>query len=257
MSATPRLYVEHDLADGLELTLDEGQSHYIGRVMRLKAGDPVRLFNGRDGEFAAAVHEVAKRAVTLVLSRRTREQTSGPDLWLAFTPVKKAATDLIVEKAVELGVSKLIPVRTQRCVAQSVRADRFARIASEAAEQSERLDIPAVAEETSLSDLVKSWPADRKLIYCDEAGDNDAESWGGAEGRAAPIAAQLSGLSNQPAALLIGPEGGFTPEERQMLRSKPFVVPVSLGPRILKAETAAIAALSVWQALCGDWAPDN
>lgn len=253
MSATPRLYVKQDLSDGSDLSLDAEQSHYIGRVMRLKTGDPVRLFNGRHGEFDAAVEEVSKRAVSLLVSSLRRAQSASPDLWLAFTPVKKTATDLIVEKAVELGVRKLIPVRTRRCMAQTVREDRFVRIAIEAAEQSERLDIPEVAEEVTLANLVEYWPRERKLIFCDEAGDSEDEAWGGDKGRAPPIADQLEAIKGQPAGLLIGPEGGFTPEERQMLRSKPFVVPVSLGPRILKAETAAIAALAVWQAVCGDW----
>ncbi len=253
MSATPRLYVDAPLAAGERLELDSDQSHYLTRVMRLGVNSPVRLFNGRDGEFAASLAEISKRSVVLAIGERTRTQEIAPDLWLAFTPVKKSATDLIVEKAVELGVRRLLPVRTQRCNAQSVRADRFQRIAVEAAEQSERLDVPEIAGEVSLEVLLADWPVERLLVFCDEAGDDPDAPWGGADGKAAPLGRALGDHVGRPAAILIGPEGGFAPEERQMLRSRPYVLPVSLGPRILKAETAAIAALTVWQSVCGDW----
>lgn len=217
-------------------------------------GDAVRLFNGRHGEFEARVAEVSKRAVVLAIGEQRRRQVSSPDLWLAFAPVKKSATDLIVEKAVELGVVRLLPLRTQRCNAQSVRSDRFERIAIEAAEQSERLDIPRVDAETSLPAFLDELPEERLLVFCDEAGDDASAPWGGEEGRAPPIAAAIEGRGHGPACLLVGPEGGFAPEERTLLRAKSNVLAVSLGPRILKAETAVIAALAVWQSICGDWA---
>ncbi len=260
MSATPRLFVSVDLASGGTLELDSAQSHYLGRVMRLAAGDPVRVFNGRDGEFDAIVATVAKRAVTLSLGGQTREPSVSPDLWLAYAPIKKAASDLIVEKAVELGVRRILPVRTQRSNAPAVRSDRLERIVIEAAEQTERMDIPEVGEECSLEAFLNGWPEDRSLLFCDESGDDEAAPWGGSGGVAPSMAEVVSNLTGRPVAILIGPEGGFSPEERLLLRGQSFVLPISLGPRILRAETAAIAAMAVWQAVCGDWAgraPEN
>lgn len=249
MSATPRLYVANDLAPGDTIALAEEQSHYLARVMRLGTGDPVRLFNGRDGEFDAAIAAAGKREVTLKLGSRTREPAAPPDLWLLFAPLKKANTDLVVEKAVELGVAEIYPVLTERTGAENVRTDRLKRIAIEAAEQTERLDVPPVREAADLSALLAGWPKDRRLFFADEAGDEGGKPWGGSAGRAGPMP-RVDG----PAAILIGPEGGFTPAERSRLRGFSFVTPIGLGPRILRAETAAISALTLWQALNGDWA---
>jgi 16S rRNA (uracil1498-N3)-methyltransferase len=253
MSATPRLYVAPDLAEGAEITLDTDQAHYLTRVLRLAAGAPVRVFNGRDGEFDARIASVAKNSANLALSRRMRTQQDVPDLWLLFAPLKKARTDFLVEKAVELGVAQIRPVITERSDAETVRVDRLHRIAVEAAEQTERLDIPPVREAVKLWTALAEWNASRSLIYADEAGDDGEKPWGGEAGRARPVSDVLKDIGSGPAAILIGPEGGFSPAERKRLRDLPYVRPVSLGPRILRAETAAVAALALWQAIRGDW----
>lgn len=260
MSATPRLHVDSELAPGARIELGADQSHYLARVLRLSPGSAVRVFNPRDGEFLAETSAVAKRTVTLVTSRQLRPATSGPDIWLLFAPIRKSLTDLIIEKSVELGVRKIMPVRTKWTNGPSVRSDRLERIIIEAAEQTERLDIPELSQEQTLAEILEDWPDDRKLYYCDEAGEEPDQAWGGERNRAPPMLQALTGKSPGPAAILIGPEGGFAPDERENLRDRTYVEPVSLGPRILRAETAAIAALTLWQASLGDWrgsAPDN
>jgi 16S rRNA (uracil1498-N3)-methyltransferase len=253
MSATPRLYVAPDLAEGLEIAIDGDQAHYLIRVLRLGPGDHARVFNGRDGEFDARLASSTKSVVHLNLDRRTRAQAPPHDLWLLFAPLKKARTDFIVEKATELGVSEIRPVFTERTDADTVRIDRLHRIAVEAAEQTERLDVPVMREAVKLEAALTSWESRRSLIYADEAGDEGEKPWGGEAGRAAPIADRLSSIGGGPIAILIGPEGGFSSAERKRLRELPYVKPVSLGPRILRAETAAVAALAIYQALAGDW----
>ena len=253
MSATPRLYVAPDLAPGGQLVLDGDQAHYLTRVLRLAAGDPVRVFNGRDGEFAASIAGSTMSTATLDLAARVREQAATPDLWLLFAPLKKARTDFVVEKAVELGAAEIRPVLTERTDAETVRVDRLQRIAVEAAEQTERLDVPPVRDAEKLGAALASWDASRLLIFADEAGDDQGRPWGGEAGRAGSILDVLQGVADGPAAILIGPEGGFSPAERSRLRSLTYVRPVGLGPRILRAETAAVATLSLWQAARGDW----
>lgn len=253
MSATPRLYVAPDLTEGGQLILDGDQAHYLTRVMRLSAGDPVRLFNGRDGEFEASLAGSTKSTATLTLANRIREQAGVPDLWLLFAPLKKARTDFLVEKAVELGAAEIRPVLTERTDADTVRTDRLYRLAIEAAEQTERLDVPPVRDAARLSDVLQGWPAHRVLLFADEAGDDRGRPWGGEAGRAKPIVDVLRSLPAAPAAILIGPEGGFSPAERKRLREQSYVKPVSLGPRILRAETAATTAIALYQAIRGDW----
>ena len=253
MSATPRLYVAPDLIAGGDLVLDGDQAHYLTRVMRLGAGDPVRVFNGRHGEWDASLSASTKSTATLQLGPRVREQAGVPDLWLLFAPLKKARTDFVVEKAVELGVAEIRPVLTERTDAETVRVDRLQRLAIEAAEQTERLDVPAIRDAAKLLTLLNGWDANRVLLFADEAGDDAERPWGGEAGRAMPADEVLRGLPDGPAAVLIGPEGGFSPSERAHLRKQAFVRPVSLGPRILRAETAALAALALWQSIRGDW----
>jgi 16S rRNA (uracil1498-N3)-methyltransferase len=253
MSATPRLYVAPDLAEGAEVTIEGDRAHYLTRVLRLGAGAPVRVFNGRDGEFDSTIVSAAKTSLRLGLTGQVRRQQSVPDLWLLFAPLKKARTDFLIEKATELGAAEIRPVITERCDADSVRVDRLQRIAVEAAEQTERLDVPPVREAVKLAAVLTSWNPERILVYADEAGDEGEKPWGGEVGRAKPMAEVLENAGKGPAAILIGPEGGFSPTERQRLRSLPFVRPVGLGPRILRAETAAVAALTLWQAVSGDW----
>jgi 16S rRNA (uracil1498-N3)-methyltransferase len=253
MSATPRLHVAPDLVVGGTITIDGDQAHYLTRVMRLGAGDAVRVFNGRDGEFDGEIAEATKAAVRLSLGNQTRTQQAPPNLWLLFAPLKKDRTDFVIEKAVELGVAEIRPVLTERTNSENVRVDRLARLAVEAAEQTERLDVPPVREAQKLFAELQSWPAERTLIFADEAGDDTRHPWGGESGRAMPLAEALREMADGPAAILIGPEGGFSPAERARLRSLPYVKAVGLGPRILRAETAAVAALAIWQAVRGDW----
>jgi 16S rRNA (uracil1498-N3)-methyltransferase len=235
-----RLYVGAPLGAGARLGATEGQAHYLLHVMRARAGDQLSLFNGRDGEWLARVAEVTKRGCAFECERQTRPQQDTPDLWLCFAPIKKTPTDYLAQKATELGISVLQPVLTRRTIVTRVNTDRMRANAVEAAEQSDRLTVPDIREPFPLETLLASWPADRRLLFCDEAGE------------APSIAAALRGASGAWG-VLTGPEGGFDPTERAAIRASRCVVPVSLGPRILRADTAALAALAVWQALAGDW----
>jgi 16S rRNA (uracil1498-N3)-methyltransferase len=236
-----RLFVPHDLASGAGLALDDGQSRYLAAVMRLSPGDELAVFNGRDGEWRASVASVGKRVVTIALGDQARPQAVGPDLHLLIALVKRARLETIVEKAAELGARRVQPVITERTNADHTRVDRLRSIAVEAAEQTGRLDVPEVAEPVRLEALIGGWEAGRRLLFCDEAGD------------AAPALRALSDQPDAPWAILIGPEGGFSPRERELLRSLDFATPATLGPRILRADTAAISALTLWQAALGDW----
>ncbi len=235
--------------------MDDEQSNYVLRVLRLGPDGEVRLFNGRDGEWDAAISDALgrKAEVSPVSQRRVQPPAASPALSLLFAPVKKDETDLIVEKATELGAVRIRPVLTQRTQTRTVRLDRFRKIALEAAEQTERLDLPHIADAATLDSALYALPAGTAVIFCDEAGDEPVAPWGGDSGRAGPMGRVLVGLKGMDAAILIGPEGGFTREERAFLRGRADTFPVSLGPRILRAETAAIAAMALWQAVCGDW----
>ncbi len=236
-----RLYVEAPLGVGGSLPLAESQSHFLAHVLRAKPGDGLRLFNGRDGEWRAVVRDIAKRAVTLSVEAQTRPQEGVPDLWLVLAPVKKTPLDYIVQKATELGVARIQPVITRRTIVERVNLDRMRANAIEAAEQSGRLTVPEIAEPRDLTKVAAEWNAERKLMFCDEV-------------RGAPPAiAVLATMPRGAWAILTGPEGGFDPAEREMLRTLNFVVPVSLGPRIMRADTAALAAITIWQSTLGDW----
>ena len=191
MTVLPRLYLDADLKEGAVVSLDKDQAHYLLTVMRRKAGDGVRVFNGRDGEWRATIAEAGRRDATLAIGEQTRVQVSPPDLALYFAPVKKARTDFIVEKATELGARAITPVMTARTIADRVKTGRLAAIAREAAEQTERLDLPQIGEPVSLTALIKDWDAERTLIFCDEGGDDDSQPWGGETGRAVPISEAL------------------------------------------------------------------
>lgn len=251
--AEPRILLDSALYDGAKLFLDQSDTRHVSLVLRRKPGDTVRVFNAQDGEWRAEIVSVGTKTTGLEVRSLIRPARAAPDLDLLFAPVKRHATDLIIEKATELGVRRIFPVTTQRTIAETVRVDRLTGIAREAAQQTERFDVPEIRDAQSLPRALDGWDASRGLIYADEAGDDANAPWGGESGRALPISEALQSLPQGAAALLIGPEGGFTPEERRMLRAFPFVVPVSLGPRILRAETAVIAALSVIQASWGDW----
>lgn len=252
---TPRLYTDQGLVAGDAVALSPEQAHYLKNVLRRETGDEIVLFNGRDGEFLARLTELKKKAAIAVLDHQTRPQVSELDLELYLAPVKRAPLETIVQKAVELGATKLTPVLTQRTVATRMNVDRLRAIAIEAAEQCGRLGVPDLHEPKKLSAVLNDWPAGRRLMFCDEAGDDTSQEWGGPEGRAMPVLDALTPCKGQSEkwAILIGPEGGFTADERAVLRAKSFVTPVTLGPRILRADTAAIAALTLWQAVLGDW----
>jgi 16S rRNA (uracil1498-N3)-methyltransferase len=236
-----RLYVAGDLGEGVAVTLDEGQAHYLLHVLRAETGNLVSLFNGRDGEWLAEITAAAKRGVTATCRWHTQAQRGTPDIWLAFAPVKKTPSDYLVQKAAELGVSVLQPVFTRRTIVGRINEERMAANAVEAAEQSGRLTVPEVRSGISFDKLLASWPQDRRLLFCDEGGDAKSMTQAARESRGGP------------SAILTGPEGGFDPQERAALRALPFVVPVTLGPRILRADTAALAALAIWQAVAGDF----
>ena len=236
-----RLYVAGDLGEGVAVTLDEGQAHYLLLVLRAETGNLVSLVNGRDGEWLAEITAAAKRGVTATCRRHTQAQRGTPDVWLAFAPVKKTPSDYLVQKAAELGVSVLQPVFTRRTIVGRINEERMAANAVEAAEQSGRLTVPEVRSGISFDKLLASWPQDRRLLFCDEGGDAKSMTQAARESRGGP------------SAILTGPEGGFDPQERAALRALPFVVPVTLGPRILRADTAALAALAIWQAVAGDF----
>ena len=238
-TAKIRLYVEHPLGEGQTIPLEKDQAHYLFGVMRLRAGAQVLLFNGRDGEWLAEVAEAGKRAGVLTCVAQTRPLQMPPDLWLLFAPIKKARTDFIVEKAAEMGARRILPVQTEFTNAERIRQDRLQAHAVEAAEQCGGTFVPEVGALERLDRVLADWPGDRQLMFCDEALVGAAETLGAASG--------------DKWAILIGPEGGFSEAERDRLAALPFAHAVSLGPRILRADTAAVAALTLWQMQLGDW----
>jgi 16S rRNA (uracil1498-N3)-methyltransferase len=249
IDAKIRLYVDQPLGAGQTVPLDRDKAHYLFGVMRLSEGAGVLLFNGRDGEWLARVAEAGKRGGLLHCEAQTRQLRMPPDLWLLFAPIKKARTDFIVEKAAEMGAARIVPVQTDFTNAERIRQDRLQAHAIEAAEQCGGTYVPEVSDLVRLDRLLADWPEGRQLMFCDE-GFAD----GGAAADPAPILpGRAPGQPPQPWAILIGPEGGFSPAERTRLHNLPFSHPVSLGPRILRADTAAVAALTLWQMRLGDW----
>ncbi len=235
-----RLYVDHPLGQGQPVPLTRDQAHYLFGVMRLQDGDALAVFNGRDGEWRATVTERGKRGGTLTAEAQSAPQLDPPDLWLLFAPIKKARTDFIVEKAAEMGAARIMPVQTEYTNAERIRRDRLQAHAIEAAEQCGGTYVPPVDGLRKIDAILNDWPPDRRLIFCDEA-------LAGARHALADL------QENGKWAILVGPEGGFSPAERDRLRSSPFVSQISLGPRILRADTAVVAALALWQSLLGDW----
>ena len=275
-----RLFVTQDLAQGASVEPRPDQARYLTAVMRLSPGDEILLFNGRDGEWRAAVSEVSKRGCRLAVRAMNRPQQSPADLDLLIALVKRARLEIIVEKAAELGVRRVRLIVTRRTNADHTNVARLQAIAVEAAEQTGRLDVPEILAPQRLDQVLDNWDEHRKLMFCDESGDDPGAEWGGTRGRAEPALSALSGKNaaenaaqhevqqNHAAsqhiapreaqqfpsgAVLIGPEGGFDADERRRLRGLDFVIPVTLGPRILRADTAAISALTLWQAAVGDW----
>ncbi len=237
-----RLYVDHPLGEAQSVPVSRDHANYLFNVMRLKVGAEVALFNGSDGEWRAEVVVAGKRGGVLMCVDQSALQMMPPDVWLLFAPIKKARTDFIVEKAAELGAARICPVQTARTNADRIRQDKLQAHAMEAAEQCGGTFVPLVDEIQPLTKVLDGWNASRSLVFADEA------EVGPSSGRDALLAAVPA-----PAAILIGPEGGFSDAERAMLRGLPFVTTISLGPRILRADTAAVAALTLWQMAQGDW----
>ena len=239
-----RLFIEADLAPDALCALSAEHAHYLHNVMRKSVGTQIAVFNGRDGCYLSEITELSRKQGVIRCLSLQEAQWASPDLWLLFAPVKKARLDFMAQKATELGVSAIWPVRTEYCQVKAIKDERLMANAIEAAEQTERLDLPDIQPFTDLKDVLDSWPEDRVLIFCDErlAGDHN--------GDAVRI---LSQIQIDKAAILIGPEGGFSMAEKQMITKRPHVISISLGPRILRADTAALSALTLYQAIQGDW----
>ena len=233
----PRLYAETPLGAGARVELDAAQANYLGNVMRLKEGDRLLIFDGKSGEWLAEIAEAAKKRMTLAVVEPTRPQESVPDLWLAFAPVKKGRVDWLVEKAVELGVARLLPVVTQRTIVDKLNLERMRAHIIEAAEQCGRTTLAEIDEPVKLDAFLKGRDPARTLYFANESGGEPA----------------ATAFQPGPALILTGPEGGFTPEEAALVRAAPNAQAITLGPRILRAETAALAAIAAWMAAAGDW----
>ena len=237
-----RLYIDTDLAQGAQIALSREQAHYLRNVLRRSAGDTLGLFNGRDGEWRGGILDLGKQAGLVELRKQIQPQTIVPDLWLLCAPVKRTRLEIIAEKAAELGVREIHPVITEYTNAPRVNMDRLAAITIEAAEQCGLVSIPKMQAPEKLHAVLDNWPAGRQILFCDESGAGGAA-----------LARLQAAAPDMPWAVLTGPEGGFSPTERVRLHAMPQSLAVSLGPRILRADTAAIAALSLWQSVCGDW----
>lgn len=241
ISPKARLAVKDDLSDGQSIVLSKDHSHYLIKVMRHKVGDKVALFNGRDGEWWGEIIDASNKSASILLKTQARQQQDEPDIWLCFAPVKYGKIDFMAQKATELGASRLMPIQTKRTVVSRIKHDRLLANAVEAAEQSERLTVPEVCTMQTFSKMLIGWPQDRLLIVADETGGGE------------PPTEVLPVLRDSRLAVLIGPEGGFSPDELKQLSMLPGTRRMSLGPRILRSDTAALAALTCIQALCGDW----
>ena len=240
MNAKIRLFVDHPLGEGQTVPLTAEAAHYLFSVMRLREAAELRVFNGHEGEWLAQVAEAGRKGGTLTVAAQTAPQRDPPDLWLLFAPIKKARTDFIVEKAAEMGAARIVPVQTDFTNSERIRRDRLQAHAVEAAEQCGGTFVPEVADLVRLDRLLDDWNPARRLIFADEALADDGQA-----DRPADL--------GPPAAVLIGPEGGFSEAERARLRDLPYVSTIRLGPRVLRADTAAVAALTLWQMQAGDW----
>ena len=240
-----RLFVDHPFSSGQSVSLSEAQAHYVMNVLRMGLGDLVYLFNGCDGEWRCVIDRITRRRCSVTLEEQVTIQKSEPDLWLIFAPIKRARIDFVAAKATELGVSALIPVFTEFTDVTRVNTQRLRSNAIEAAEQCGRLSVPEVDESIKLTAVLADWPLDRQLLYCDETGSGIAIN--------EFLAKQKATGQSKPTAILIGPEGGFSRSELDLLKERTNFTAIDLGPRILRADTAAIAVLSCWQSVLGDW----
>lgn len=235
-----RLYTEQNLALRKEICLNEAQSHYLVNVMKCRLRDEILCFDNQNGEFICQIIDEKKKQITLTVEEKTRDFYLPPDLWLLFAPIKKDNTDFIIQKATELGARRIIPTITKNTITDKIKKERFVAQSIEAAEQSRRVDLPEITDAADLDKVLQNWDDSRTLFFLDEtlSGNNVAD-----------VFAEFNGK----AAILCGPEGGFDEKETEILRGKPFVKSINLGPRILRAETAAITAIACFQAICGDW----
>lgn len=237
----PRLYVTSPLGASASLELGGDQTHYLRAVLRMAPGEQVRLFNGKDGEWVCEIEVITKKRTTLKALEKLREQIKPGDCWYLFAPLKQARLDYIAQKATEMGASRIQPVKTEYSQVSRVNEARMQANAAEAAEQCELLNVPQITPVQKLETILQDWPHERVLFFCNET-----------EQSSSPLET-LQTYKNNPLSVLIGPEGGFSPAEIKLLMAKDFVVPISLGPRILRADTAGVAALAVIQATIGDW----
>lgn len=235
-----RLYIPTHLEVGQQISLEEKQSHYLLHVMKLTVGDTINCFDNQSGEYCCEIYKAGKKQIEIKVLSQNKPFSPVPDVWLLFAPVKKDNTDFIIQKATELGVKKIIPVITKHTISERVKVERFEMQAIEASEQCRRTDIPEISAPVKFDDIIAKWDATRKLYYMDETLNGIT-------------VAQAFQTANEPCAIIVGPEGGFSEKELQTLNQKDFTVGVSLGKRILRAETAVVASLSCWQALSGDW----
>ncbi len=241
MAKNFRLYTDDELITGKTVVLPENQSHYLKNVVKYTSGDSLYCFDNKHGEFHCQVKEINKKSVTLIVKEKIKEFNLCPDIWLLFAPLKKDKTDFVIEKATELGCRKIQPVITKHTITETVKLERFAAQSTEAAEQCRRTDLPEIGAPQKLNDILQNWDVNRILYFMDETGLSK------------PFYDILQTEKSAESAILIGPEGGFAPEELTLLRSLDFAKGATLGPRILRAETAAAAALSCWQMIAGDW----
>jgi len=235
-----RLFADDPLEEGGQYLANESQTHYLKDVMRLVLGDEVFLFDGRNGEFECIIEQVGKKNLTLKVNKRVFDFEKSPDVWLLFSPLKKENSDIVVQKAVELGASRIVPIKTEYTINTNIKLERMKAQIIEAAEQCRRQDLPEVSKLQNLKELLETWDKRRTLVYLDESGKGESF-------------AALKTKLNAPIAFLVGPEGGFSSDEFDVLKSLSYSLSVTLGKRILRAETAAISALSCWQAFNGDW----
>lgn len=236
-----RIFIKTDkLSVGDIIDIPEKQSHYLANVMKQKTGDSILCFNGKDGEFDCEIIAINKKNCQISVRKKTKDFASVPDLWLLFAPLKKDNTDFVIEKATELGIKKIIPTITQRAISEKVRSERYLAQAIEAAEQCRRVDIPEISDAITLEKLLQNWDQNRKLYFLDETGNGN-------------LIHNVFTKSSAPCAILVGPEGGFAEKELEFLRKLDYTEAVSMGKRILRAETAAIASIACWQSICGDW----